>query len=74
MFHCHNLVHEDNEMMDVFNVTLLNKLGYPESMLADPMDPRWLARPIAPEAFDQDAIRRKIDEMAKALPYAPQVL
>ena len=28
MFHCHNLVHEDHEMMAAFNVTLLEELGY----------------------------------------------
>jgi FtsP/CotA-like multicopper oxidase with cupredoxin domain len=38
MFHCHNLVHEDNAMMAVMNVTLLKELGYPETQVGIPTD------------------------------------
>lgn len=44
MFHCHNLVHEDHDMMGAFKVgnkagiTAGNELAY-----ADPMDPKWRA-------------------------------
>ncbi|KAA8914597.1 Cupredoxin [Sphaerosporella brunnea] len=45
MFHCHNLIHEDHEMMAAFNVTRLPEWGYPESMgLLDPMDPKFRAK------------------------------
>jgi len=45
MFHCHNLVHEDHAMMDVFNVTDLQGLGYSAYDLnfADPMEAQWRA-------------------------------
>jgi FtsP/CotA-like multicopper oxidase with cupredoxin domain len=69
MFHCHNLVHEDHEMMAVFNVTELSELGYDNMELADPMDPRWLARPVREEAFEEDAIRRTVQEMAMLSAY-----
>lgn len=42
MFHCHNLVHEDAEMMAVFNVTALENFNYTETTrFLDPMDTRW---------------------------------
>jgi bilirubin oxidase len=46
MFHCHNLIHEDNAMMAAFNVTLLASLGYPETQgYDDPMDSRYAPKP-----------------------------
>lgn len=46
MFHCHNNVHEDNDMMAAFNVTALADFGYPDStVLSDPMDARFRAKP-----------------------------
>lgn len=49
MFHCHNLVHEDHAMMDAFNVTDLQGLGYSSSDLnfADPMEAQWRAQSYA---------------------------
>jgi bilirubin oxidase len=45
MFHCHNLIHEDHDMMAVFNVTRLPDWGYPENLsLMDPMEPRFRAK------------------------------
>jgi len=42
MFHCHNLVHEDGEMMAVFNVTALDNFNYTETTrFLDPVDTRW---------------------------------
>ncbi|KAF8457755.1 Cupredoxin [Terfezia claveryi] len=42
MFHCHNLNHEDGEMMAVFNVTALEGFNYTEkTRFLDPMDTRW---------------------------------
>ncbi|KAK0842126.1 hypothetical protein LTS02_016602 [Friedmanniomyces endolithicus] len=51
MFHCHNLVHEDNTMMDAFNVTYLQELGYDSSIdFSDPMNPQF-----APQAYNDAA-------------------
>ncbi|KAM7210459.1 putative bilirubin oxidase precursor [Rhypophila decipiens] len=46
MFHCHNLVHEDDDMMGVFNVTGLIDagLGYTDQDFIDPLEPKWRAR------------------------------
>ncbi|ORY14545.1 oxidase cueO precursor [Clohesyomyces aquaticus] len=44
MFHCHNLIHEDHEMLTAFNVTALADFGYPETThFIDPMEPRYRA-------------------------------
>lgn len=45
MFHCHNLIHEDNAMMVAYNVSRLPLLGYDENTtaLADPMSPDFAA-------------------------------
>ncbi|KAF2841300.1 hypothetical protein M501DRAFT_1055439 [Patellaria atrata CBS 101060] len=46
MFHCHNLVHEDHDMMAAFNVTQLQNFQYDtQDLLIDPMEPRWRAQP-----------------------------
>ncbi|KAL9091370.1 MAG: hypothetical protein Q9159_001454 [Coniocarpon cinnabarinum] len=48
-FHCHNLIHEDHEMMDVFNTTALENLGYDLQELLefdDPMDTRYAAKDV----------------------------
>lgn len=46
MFHCHNLVHEDHDMMAAFNLSKITDLGYPETTnFDDPMDPRFRAKP-----------------------------
>lgn len=42
MFHCHNLVHEDDEMMAAFNITALDSFNYTEkTRFIDPVDTRW---------------------------------
>ncbi|OQO12394.1 hypothetical protein B0A48_03036 [Cryoendolithus antarcticus] len=46
MFHCHNLIHEDHEMMAAFNVTALDNLGYNETTrFIDPMEATYRAKP-----------------------------
>jgi len=56
-FHCHNLVHEDNEMMAAFNVTALMDLGYDDVMaFDDPMDTRFLAKNIDAKYYTEDYI------------------
>ncbi|KAF2734232.1 Cupredoxin [Polyplosphaeria fusca] len=52
MFHCHNLIHEDHEMLAMFNVTFLEDFGYPETThFIDPMEARYRAKPIKQNEF-----------------------
>src|SRR4051794_366440 len=45
MFHCHNLIHEDHEMLVAFNVSALTDLGYSDkTSFIDPMEPRYRAK------------------------------
>jgi bilirubin oxidase len=61
MFHCHNLIHEDHDMMGAFNVSVLQDFGYTEkTKFIDPMEPRWRSKPIVPEDFTDDAIQQKL--------------
>jgi bilirubin oxidase len=47
-FHCHNLIHEDHEMMAAMNVTALSDLGYDEkTSFIDPMEQRYRAKAFA---------------------------
>ncbi|KAI6383551.1 hypothetical protein MCOR25_000008 [Pyricularia grisea] len=69
MFHCHNLIHEDHAMMAAFNVTHLDDLGYNDPDFMDPMEQRWQAKPEGPELYTSDAVKQRIDYMAKAGPY-----
>jgi len=72
MFHCHNLVHEDNTMLDVFNVTRLEALGYQFNNtygFFDPMDPRFAPQPYSDAAYQPAAIRSVISSLASLDPY-----
>lgn len=52
MFHCHNLIHEDHEMMAAFNVTALNDFNYTETThFIDPMEAQYRAKPIQSGQF-----------------------
>lgn len=44
MFHCHNLIHEDNDMMASFNVSVLPDYGYNATELIDPMEKKWRSK------------------------------
>jgi bilirubin oxidase len=78
MFHCHNLIHEDHDMMAAFNVTQLQELGYNEQTdFSDPEDPRWSAVSFIQAEwtgrtgpFTQDAVTAKIRELARQQPYS----
>jgi len=78
MFHCHNLIHEDHDMMAAFNVTNLPNLGYSETTdFGDPMDPRWRARPYSQAdylartgAFADAAITQAVQDLALQQPYS----
>lgn len=69
MFHCHNLIHEDHDMMAAFNVTALPDLGYPETAFRDPMEGRWRAEAATPAKFTATAITEKVQFMASLQPY-----
>ena len=70
MFHCHNLIHEDHEMMAAFNVTALADLGYAETSFIDPMEARWRARPVVAADFTAGAITERVQFMASLQPYS----
>ncbi|KAI9158101.1 Bilirubin oxidase [Paramyrothecium foliicola] len=76
MFHCHNLIHEDHDMMAAFNVTVLPGYGYNESTFIDPMDPTWRAKPYnindvrtRSADFTDQKIRERVLFMASFDPY-----
>ncbi len=70
MFHCHNLIHEDNAMMAAFNVTLLTELGYTESSFNDPLDARFKAKPYKAAAFKLANKKKAVNKLAALNPYA----
>jgi bilirubin oxidase len=53
MFHCHNLIHEDHDMMAALNVTALKDLGYDEkTSFIDPMEPKYRAKSFSKDDLD----------------------
>lgn len=80
MFHCHNLLHEDNDMMAVFNVTALTDFGYNETTdYQDPMDIRWRPQPYDTTdygnrsgIFSDKEITEKVEKLALEQPYSQQ--
>lgn len=55
-FHCHNLIHEDHEMMASMNVTALSDLGYDEkTSFIDPMEERYRAKSFGANDFSSRA-------------------
>ncbi|KAI8635383.1 Cupredoxin [Xylariaceae sp. FL1651] len=78
MFHCHNLIHEDHDMMAAFNVTKLENFGYNETTdFGDPEDDRWDAEPYIladfraqTGIFAPDAVTAKVQMLALQQPYS----
>ncbi|KAI0401029.1 Cupredoxin [Xylaria palmicola] len=78
MFHCHNLIHEDQDMMAAFNVTMLQNFGYNETTdFSDPEDARWDAEPFVladfragTGIFAPAAVKAKIEALAREQPYS----
>ncbi|KAF2858543.1 Cupredoxin [Piedraia hortae CBS 480.64] len=73
MFHCHNLKHEDNTMLDVFNVTHLSELGYKFDFaqgFADPMDTRFAPKPYNADDFTTEAIAEAVKDLTMLNPYS----
>jgi FtsP/CotA-like multicopper oxidase with cupredoxin domain len=63
MFHCHNLIHEDHDMMAAFNVTSLADWGYPETTrFIDPMEQRYRSKDITAADDSRDSIMKKCAE------------
>lgn len=73
LFPGHNLVHEDNMMMDAFNTTMLSALGYEfnsTQLYADPSDTRFSPQEYNAEAFSPAAISSAVVSLASLNPYA----
>lgn len=70
MFHCHNLIHQDNTMIDVFNVTALAALGYASTeQFSDPMDTRFQPQASNSAAFEPAALTSAVQSLASMNPY-----
>jgi bilirubin oxidase len=64
MFHCHNLIHEDHDMMAAFNVTSLANFGYPETTkFIDPMEERYRSKDINVNDNKEENILKKCAEL-----------
>ncbi|KAI0394793.1 Cupredoxin [Xylariaceae sp. FL0594] len=78
MFHCHNLIHEDHDMMAAFNVTALKNFGYNETTdFSNPEDERWDAEPYnladfraGTGIFSPEAVEAKVQQLALQQPYS----
>ncbi|KAF1968972.1 oxidase cueO precursor [Bimuria novae-zelandiae CBS 107.79] len=71
MFHCHNLIHEDHDMMAAFNVTSLADWGYPETTkFIDPMEQRWRSKDYDDSAFTEQGVQDRLFEFYKLDAYA----
>ncbi|KAH7305527.1 hypothetical protein B0I35DRAFT_492912 [Stachybotrys elegans] len=76
MFHCHNLIHEDDDMMAAFNTTVLPELGYNQTTYIDPMEAEWRSKPMGASDFStrsgqftEDEIIERIQFMTSFRPY-----
>ncbi|KAH7308444.1 hypothetical protein B0I35DRAFT_380237 [Stachybotrys elegans] len=77
MMHCHNLIHEDHDMMAAFNVSVLADYGYNYTDFIDPMNPLWRPRPFELGELEEElgefsltAVTKRIGEMVSYHPYA----
>lgn len=63
MFHCHNLIHEDHDMMAAFNVTSLKDWGYPETThFIDPMEEKYRSKDENDRDFEEEHIQEKLHD------------
>lgn len=78
MFHCHNLIHEDHDMMAAFNVTALTNWGYNDTTLfLDPMEEKFRAKAFGAGDFEartglfsDEAIEAAVTALAEDDPYS----
>lgn len=74
MFHCHNLVHEDHDMMAAFNTTKLAELGYDfnsTQSFEDPSDARFQPKAYDAADFSDSAKHEAVSSFAALNAYAP---
>lgn len=57
-------------MLAAFNITLIEQLGYNDSIFLDPRQDIFSAEANTPEKLTDDAIVEKIDFLASLQPYA----
>lgn len=70
MFHCHNLIHEDHDMLGAFNVTQLSKWGYTnDTLFIDPMEPAFRPKNYTRSVSTEASIKRKISWFYSTNPY-----
>ncbi|KAF2467429.1 oxidase cueO precursor [Lindgomyces ingoldianus] len=63
MFHCHNLIHEDHDMMAAFNVSSLGDWGYPETThFIDPMEQQYRSKDEKDSDFEEEHIKDRLNE------------
>ncbi|KAF2013474.1 hypothetical protein BU24DRAFT_351291 [Aaosphaeria arxii CBS 175.79] len=63
MFHCHNLVHEDHDMMVAFNISSLGDWGYSEkTSFIDPMDKAYRSKDVNDADFQESAIQDRLND------------
>jgi bilirubin oxidase len=61
MFHCHNLIHEDHDMMGAFNITSLPDWGYSETTkFINPMEARWRSKDWDSAVFEEEYIKQTL--------------
>lgn len=61
MFHCHNLIHEDHDMMAAFNISSLGDWGYPETTkFIDPMEIKYRSKAISSNDDEETSIMDKM--------------
>lgn len=71
MFHCHNLIHEDHDMMAAFNVTSLADWGYPETTkFLDPMEEKYRSKNWVGAEKEKPFIMDKMEKFAAMEAYS----
>lgn len=74
MFHCHNLVHEDHEMLGAFNVTRLEELGYDFKSTQgydNPDGQEYHAVDFSANAYESDAKHSAVRSLGSLNAYQP---
>lgn len=63
MFHCHNLIHEDHDMMAAFNVSSLGDWGYPETThFIDPMEETYRSKDLNDHDMEEEHIQERLND------------
>ena len=78
LVHCHNLIHEDHDMMAAFNVSSLGDWGYPETThFIDPMEEKYRAKDFKNEDYDdrdgdfeEEHVQKKLEDFYRMDAYS----